>query len=70
MDGGTEGERIARLEGAYAHLATKADMERLQSQIEGLRSEVKAELKTIKWFIATGIAAAGVVVSVLDRLLI
>ena len=37
------GERLARLEGAYPHLATKADLERLQSTL-------------IKWIVGTGIA--------------
>ena len=37
------GERLARLEGAYEHLATKADIERLKSEI-------------IKWFIGTALA--------------
>lgn len=38
-----QGERLARLEGAYPHLATKADLERLQSTL-------------IKWIVGTGIA--------------
>ncbi|MDE2775288.1 MAG: hypothetical protein OXI77_05025 [Chloroflexota bacterium] len=37
------GERLARLEGAYPHLATRADLERLQSTL-------------IKWIVGTGIA--------------
>ena len=37
------GERLARLEGAYPHLATKADLEGLQATL-------------IKWIVGTGIA--------------
>jgi len=36
-------DRVSRLEGAYPHLATKADLERLQ-------------LTLIKWIVGTGIA--------------
>ncbi len=39
------GERLARLEGAYEHLATKADIERLQASI-------------IKWIVGVGLASA------------
>ena len=37
------GERLARLEGAYPHLATKADLQTLQATL-------------IKWIVGTGIA--------------
>jgi hypothetical protein len=57
------GERIARLEEAYEHLATKADISELKVNIEGWRSE----LKTFRWFIALGIAATGILVQILDR---
>ena len=43
-----EGERLSRLEGVYEHLATKADVER-----------VRSELKGMKWIIGAGIAGAG-----------
>ena len=36
-------DRVSRLEGAYPHLASKADLERLQ-------------LTLIKWIVGTGIA--------------
>jgi len=36
-------ERVARLEGAYPHLATKADLQSLQVML-------------IKWIVGTGIA--------------
>lgn len=34
-------ERVARLEGAYGHLATKADVESLRGEMNGLRGEVR-----------------------------
>lgn len=39
------GERLAQLEGAYEHLATKAGIERLQASI-------------IKWIVGVGLASA------------
>lgn len=41
-------ERVGRIEGEIKHLATKADIE-----------QVKAEVRALKWLIATGIAAIG-----------
>ena len=40
----TESERIARIEGAYEHLATKADVEAVKTVVH----EVKAEVQTVK----------------------
>ena len=52
------GERLAHLEGAYQHLATKADIEAL-----------RGELKAFKWQISLGVPLITVVVSqVLERL--
>ena len=45
MSAQTDGERLARLAGAYEHLATKADIERLQVDL-------------IKWFIGIGLGIA------------
>ena len=42
QEGLTDGERIARLEGAYEHLATKVDVERVQTEVERVRTEVVA----------------------------
>ncbi len=72
-------KRIARLKGAYDHLATRTDIERLRSELEEdterLKSEVKvdieslrAELRGVKWFIGAGIAAVGIAIPVLNRL--
>ena len=40
----TESERIARIEGAYEHLATKADVESIKTEVH----DVKAEVQTVK----------------------
>ena len=39
----TPEERLARLEGVYDHLATKADIARLEGQNTRLEGEIKAE---------------------------
>ena len=63
-------KRIARLKGAYDHLATRTDIERLRSELEEdterLKSEVKvdieslrAELRGVKWFIGAGKRGGG-----------
>ena len=36
------GERVARLEGAYEHLATKADVNAVRTDIEKVRTEVES----------------------------
>ncbi len=44
----SERERLSRLEGAYEHLATKADVESVRADVERLRADlerVRAELK-------------------------
>ena len=50
-----EGERLSRLEGAYEYLATKADVGRVRTDVERVRSE----LKGMNWIIGAGIAGAG-----------
>ena len=72
----SEGECLARLEGAYEHLATKADVERLRTEmvdgLAGVRADiesVRSELRGMKWIIGVGIAAAGAIGPVLERLL-
>ena len=49
------GERLARLEGAYDHLATKADIERLQVDL-------------IKWFIGAGIGIATIASAIASKI--
>lgn len=56
----TAEERLSYLEGAYEHLATKADIARLEGQIETsnatLREHISnSEKSLIKWMVGTGI---------------
>lgn len=51
----TESERIARIEGAYEHLATKADVETVKTAVHEVRTEVQTvktelqnEIQTVK----------------------
>ena len=53
------GERLVRIEGAYEHLATKADIEAL-----------RGELKAFRWQVSLGVPLITVVVGhALERLL-
>ena len=56
----TEGERIARLEGAYDHLATKEGIARLETQVLTMR----AELDSAKWFVIISISIAALLLQV------
>ncbi len=38
-------ERLARIEGAYEHLATKADLQAVKSELQGDMATVKSELQ-------------------------
>ena len=62
-------ERMARLEGAYEHLATKADIADLRGELKGdiagVRGEIaRAQLSMVRWMVGLGIAHAGIVVGV------
>ena len=46
QEGSEDGERIARREGAYEHLATKADVEGVRTELVALRSEIQAAAQT------------------------
>ena len=52
------GERLARLEGAYEHLATKADISELKVDIE------KMQVSIIKWIVGVGLASATIAAAV------
>lgn len=41
----TTEERVSRLEGAYKHLATKADLADVKAELKAALADVKAELK-------------------------
>ncbi len=51
-------ERLARLEGAYEHLATKADISDLKVDIE------KMQVSIIKWIVGVGLASATIAAAV------
>ena len=53
-----QGERLARLEGAYEHLATKADISDLKVDIE------KMQVSIIKWIVGVGLASATIAAAV------
>ena len=58
----TETERIARLEGAYSHLATQADVARLDGKIDTL----DAKIDGMKWILITVTSVIGVVLAALQ----
>ncbi len=46
QDGLTDGERIARLEGAYEHLATKSDIGNLRVELQKDMNDLRSELES------------------------
>ena len=56
--------RISALEGAYQHLATKADVESLRSEMISLR----AELKSMRWSIGVTVALIVTIINVIVQL--
>ena len=42
------GERVSRIEGGYEHLATKADLARVETEIAQMRSELKTEIADVR----------------------
>ena len=70
-------QRIAALEAEQKHLATKADigdlrtdMERLRTDFVAFQAEVKAELKTMRWFISLGVPASIAVTSIVVGIIV
>ncbi len=80
----TNEERISRLEGSYEHLATKAAVESVRTDVESARASLskeigdvreevaKASLSTVKWVVGTGAtllaAQAAMWIYILSRL--
>ena len=73
-------QRIAALEAERNHMATKADigdlrtdMERLRTDFVAFQAEVRAELKTMRWFISLGVPASialtGIIVGIIVQLI-
>jgi len=65
----SDAERLSRLEGAYEHLATKADVANLKSDIAQLEARLTAAMTSqTRWLagfvLAAAAAAAGVIIAV------
>ncbi len=41
-------ERLSRLEGVYEHLASKADVARVETQVANLRTELKGDIAALR----------------------
>ncbi len=61
-------DRVSRLEGAYEHLATKADLAELKAELKsdigGLRAEFKEDLgklhaSLVKWMVGVMVGGVG-----------
>lgn len=65
----TDADRLSLLEGAYEHLATKADLAEVKGEMKADLANLKVDM--IKWMISTMFAAAtlaAAVVIAVDRL--
>ena len=57
---GSIGERVARIEGVLEHLATKADVERLRTELQ----DVRAEMQRMKFtFISVQLTGIGLILA-------
>ena len=72
----TDSQRIAALEADGKHLATKADIGDLRTDLERLRTEfvkflaeVKAELRTMRWFMGIGVPASIAITGIIVQLI-
>jgi len=57
-------QRLGRLEGAYEHLATKADLHELESRLEGRLHQFESELyrmesRLLRWVVGTILTSVG-----------
>ena len=50
-------ERVSRLEGAYEHLATKADVAELKAELKADIAHIEARI--LRWLLPTVIASIG-----------
>ena len=62
------GERVSRIEGRYEHLATKADLGDVKSELKAEIAELRGDVRGIKWWIIS-IGSAAVILSGLAQLL-
>ena len=42
------GERVSRIEGGYEHLATKADLARVETEIAQMKAELKTDIARVE----------------------
>ena len=56
-------ERVAALEAAYKHLATKADIARLEGQITTLEANLQGQINGLQGTMLTAIAVATVILA-------
>ncbi len=50
------GERLSRIEGGYEHLATKADLARVEASLAEMRAELKADIARVETELKADIA--------------
>ena len=58
-------QRVAHLEGAYQHLATKADLHELESKLESKLYQFEGKLyqmesRLLRWVVGTILASVGI----------
>ena len=54
-------QRVGRLEGAYEHLATKADLHQMESRLYQMESRLyQMESRLLRWLVGTILASVGV----------
>ncbi len=61
--GRSNSERITAIEATLPHLATRADIANIRTDIESLRSEIT----TMRWLIVVAIAVTGILVQYLNQ---
>ena len=54
-------ERLARLEGVYDHLASKADLARVESDLKSDLAELKGSIKVLVVVMTSGLALLNIV---------
>ena len=54
-------ERLARLEGVYDHLASKADLARVESDLKAELAELKGSIKVLVVVMTSGLALLNIV---------
>ena len=58
-------ERVSHLEGAYTHLATKADLSELKTEMSELRGDLTKEMGNhLKWMIGFQLAGLTAVAAI------